>query len=164
LILVSYHHKNTEQVAKVIAEVLNAKILSPEDVRSDEIRDFNLIGFGSGTYDGKNHQSLLDLASRMPPSSGQSVFIFSTNGAPVSVYGRARYDRQPEYLQLVAKNHLPLRELLQSKGYRVIDEFSCGGLNTNSFLRLLGGINKGRPDQEDLRHAEEFAEGLKSKQ
>jgi flavodoxin len=54
-----------------------------------------------------------------------------------------------------------LREKLKSKGYWIIDEFSCPGLNTNSFLKLFGGINKGRPNTKDLKHAEEFAEKLK---
>jgi len=55
---------------------------------------------------------------------------------------------------------LALREKLQSRGYVVVDEFSCPGFNTNSFLTLFGGINKGRPNAEDLMHAEEFARNL----
>jgi flavodoxin len=35
------------------------------------------------------------------------------------------------------------------------------GFNTNSFLKLFGGINKGRPNAEDLKRAEEFAQKLK---
>jgi hypothetical protein len=30
-----------------------------------------------------------------------------------------------------------------------------------SFLKLFGGINKGRPNAEDLKHAEEFALNMK---
>ena len=63
--------------------------------------------------------------------------------------------------EFVAQNHLLLREKLQSKGYTIIDEFSCAGFNTNSFLKLFGGLNKGRPDAEDLRHAHDFAENVK---
>jgi len=54
-----------------------------------------------------------------------------------------------------------LREKLQSKGYMIVDEFSCKGFNTNSFLKLFGGMNKGRPNALDLKHAEEFAQNLK---
>ncbi|MBA7485539.1 hypothetical protein ES707_21087 [subsurface metagenome] len=61
----------------------------------------------------------------------------------------------------VAKDHSMLREKLQSKGYMIVDEFSCKGFNTNSFLKLFGGMNKGRPNAEDLKHAEEFAQNLK---
>jgi flavodoxin len=63
----------------------------------------------------------------------------------------------------VAKDHLLLREKLQRKGYMIVDEFSCKGFNTNSFMKYFGGMNKGRPNAEDLKHAEEFAQNLKQK-
>jgi flavodoxin len=66
-----------------------------------------------------------------------------------------------EFTRYVAKNHSSLREKLQSKGYMIVDEFSCAGFNTNSINKLFGGINKGRPNAEDLKHAEEFAQNLK---
>jgi len=56
-----------------------------------------------------------------------------------------------------------LKEKLQMKGYTIVDEFICPGFNTNSFLKLFGGINKGRPNAEDLKHAETFAKNLKKK-
>jgi hypothetical protein len=42
----------------------------------------------------------------------------------------------------------------------IVDEFACKGFNTNSFMKYLGGMNKGRPNAEDLRHAKEFAQNL----
>jgi hypothetical protein len=61
----------------------------------------------------------------------------------------------------VAKDHAQLREKLQSKGYMIVDEFSCKGFNTNSFMKYFGGMNKGRPNAEDLKNANEFAQNLK---
>jgi flavodoxin len=58
------------------------------------------------------------------------------------------------------KNHLLIKQKLQSKGYTIVDEFACAGFNTNSFLKYFGGINKGRPNAEDLNRAEGFARGL----
>ncbi len=66
-----------------------------------------------------------------------------------------------EFTKYIIKNHSSLREKLKAKGYKIIDEFSCAGLNTNSINKLFGGINKGRPNAEDLKHAEEFALKLK---
>jgi hypothetical protein len=62
--------------------------------------------------------------------------------------------------RITEQNHALLREKLVSRGYSVVVEFSCGGFNTNSFLKLFGGLNKGRPNAEDLRHAGDFAESL----
>jgi flavodoxin len=147
LVLVSYHHKNTEKIARVLADVLDAPIRSPQEVRSGEIQGYDLIGFGSGIYDGMHHKALLELAEGLPDSEGKKAFLFSTS-AIVSD-------------DKVAKDHSALRSKLQQKGYEIIDEFACKGLNTNSFLKYFGGMNKGRPDKEDCDHAREFAINLK---
>ena len=46
----------------------------------------------------------------------------------------------------------------------IVDEFAFKGFNTNSFMKYLGGMNKGRPNAEDLKHAEEFVQNLKQNQ
>ncbi|MFW9895091.1 MAG: hypothetical protein ACFFD7_04735 [Candidatus Thorarchaeota archaeon] len=56
-----------------------------------------------------------------------------------------------------------LRKKLQLKGYIIIDKFTCKGFSTNSFLKYFGGMNKGRPNKEDLKNAEQFAKNLKQK-
>jgi flavodoxin len=61
------------------------------------------------------------------------------------------------------KDHSILRKKLKSKGYRIIDEFQCKGFNTNSFMRFFGGMNKGRPNDEDIINAKDFAQKLKLK-
>ncbi len=62
--------------------------------------------------------------------------------------------------EYVRKTHSRLKEKLQSKGYTVVDEFGCIGWNTNSFLKLFRGINKGRPNEDDLKRAEKFIKDL----
>lgn len=147
LILYSYHHKNTEKIANVFAKVLDAQIKTPQQINPEELQEYSLIGFGSGIYDEKHHKFLLELADKLPQVTSKKAFIFSTSSN----------------LEPFAKNHSALREKLQSKGYMIVDEFTCAGFNTNSFLKLFGGINKGRPNSEDLKHAEEFAQNLKKK-
>ena len=147
LILFSYHHKNTEKIANVIAKVLDAQIKAPQQIQTEELQEYSLVGFGSGIYDEKHHKLLLDLADELPQVTNRKAFIFSTS----AMMGKDK----------VAKDHSLLREKLQSKGYVIVDEFACKGFNTNSFLKYFGGMNKGRPNAEDLKHAEEFAQNLK---
>ncbi len=64
----------------------------------------------------------------------------------------------------MAKNHRLIKEKLQAKGYAIVGEFSCPGFNTNSFLKHIGGLNKGRPNGEDRARAEAFATGLMQEQ
>jgi flavodoxin len=146
LVLYSYHHNNTEKVAKVFAEVLDAEIKTPDQTDPEELQEYSLVGFGSGIYGEKHHRFVLDFADKLPQVSDRRAFIFSTS----AILGKDK----------VAKDHSTLREKLQSKGFVIVDEFACRGFNTNSFMKYLGGMNKGRPNAEDLKHAEEFAQNL----
>ena len=147
LVLFSYHHNNTEKLANVFSKVLDAQIKTPKEINPEELFEYDLIGFGSGIDSDKHYQVLLDFACIIPLLPDKNTIIFSTSG----LTGEEKR----------AKDHSMLRDILQGKGCRMVGEFQCRGFNTNSFLRFLGGINKGRPNAEDLKRAEEFAQNLK---
>ena len=153
VVVFSYHHKNTEKIANACAKALGAAVKTPQQVKPEEIAGYDLVGFGSGIYSATFHESLLDLADRLPQVSDKKAFLFSTYGAPAVFAGG----------DFVKNNHAQIREKLQIKGYTVIGEFGCAGWNTNSFLKYFGGLNKGRPDAEDLKDAEAFARDMKEK-
>ncbi len=94
-------------------------------------------------------------ADSLPRGADRKAFIFSTCGMPVFAAGKS------SVTAYAVKNHSALREKLTSRGYEVIGEFSCAGHNTNSYLKLFGGLNKGRPNADDLADAEESARALK---
>lgn len=146
IIVYSYHHNNTARIAQAFSKVLNAQIKTPDQVTQEELQYYDLIGFGSGIDSGKHYKPILDFADSLPKVKNQRSFIFSTS----AIQGAAK----------VEKDHSLLRDKLTSKGFVIVDEFSCKGFNTNSFLKYFGGMNKGRPDSEDLKNAEEFAYGL----
>jgi flavodoxin len=142
IICLSVHHRNTEKIAKAMAEVLSAEILRPDEVNITRLFEYDLIGFGSGIYFGQHHQELLNLAEQLPVLN-RKAFIFSTKGiGPKSLYHRA------------------LGERLTKKGLKIIADFSCPGFDSNGFIKLFGGINKQRPNEEDLAEAKEFARKL----
>jgi flavodoxin len=150
LVLYSYHHKNTEAVAKVLAQVLGAKIVTPREVNAAELAGYDLVGFGSGIDSGKHYAPILDLAGKLPPVDAKKAFIFSTCGAPAFIVTEG----------FIRSNHAALRGKLEAKGYTIVGEFGCPGFNTNVFLKYLGGLNKKRPNAEDLKRAEAFARSL----
>jgi flavodoxin len=153
VVVFSYHHGNTEKIAHAVANVLDAPVKTPRQVTPDEIRDYDLIGFGSGIYSATFDASVLDLADRLPQVSEKKAFLFSTYGAPAFIANR----------EFIEKNHQQIREKLKAKGYTVIGEFGCAGWNTNSFLNIFGGLNKGKPDAGDLKNAEAFAREMHRK-
>ena len=142
IVYASVHHKNTEKVAKVIAAEMGADLVSIGEVQPAALTTYDLIGFGSGIYDHHFHQALLHFVETLPTVTEKQAFVFSTCG----VRG--------------TRGHAAFKELLASRGFSVVGDFSCKGWDTNSFFKLFGGINKGRPNEEDLEEAREFARGL----
>ena len=102
IVLFSYHHKNTEKIAQVIAKVIGAEIKTPEQTDPNTLTSLELVGFGSGVYFGKLGKPILELADKIPQVTGKKAFIFSTSGRA----GKA-----------AAKFHKTLKEKLESKGY-----------------------------------------------
>jgi flavodoxin len=153
VIVFSYHHGNTEKIAHTMARVLGAEVKLPGQVYPEELWQYELIGFGSGIYGATFDPSVLTLADRLSYAAGKKAFLFSTYGAPAFIANR----------EFIEKNHQEIRETLQIKGYRIIGEFGCAGWNTNSFLKIFGGLNKGRPNAEDLTNAEAFARDMMEK-
>lgn len=142
IIYESVHHRNTQKIAKAIAKVLNATLLKPNEVDINNLKEYDLIGFGSGIYAWRHHRSLLKLANKLP-TLNKKAFIFSTAGS------------------LSPSNHNSLRKKLTKKYFKIIKEFSCKGFDTVGPLKLFGGINKGRPNEQDLENARAFAKTLK---
>ena len=155
IVVYSYHHNNTQKVAQVMAKVLDAKVKSPQQTNPEELNQYDIVGFGAGIDSGKHYKELLDFADNLPQVTNKKAFVFSTSGTPIGISGQQRLEAYTR------KCHTTLKETLQSKGYTIIDEFGCAGFNTNKFLKWFGGINKGRPNEEDLKNAEAFAEKLK---
>jgi len=145
IICVSVSHANTAAVARAMADVLGAEVREPELVDPRTLSDHDLVGFGSGIFAGTHHPRLRHYVEQLPTVSGRRAFVFTTSGL-----GRSQsrpWERS-------------LDSLLRDKGYDVVGSFACRGFDTWLPLRLVGGLNKGRPDSRDLAQAREFAERI----
>ena len=153
VIVFSYHHNNTEKIANACAKVLGAEVKTPQQVKPEEIAEYDLVGFGSGIYSATFDPSVLDLADRLQNAAGKKAFLFSTYGAPAFIANR----------EFIEKNHRQNPGKAAGKrvhGYRGI---RVCRVEHKQFSRFFGGLNKGRPNAEDLRNAEEFARSVKGK-
>ena len=140
----SEHHQNTEKVARVMATKIKAELREAKDVNPTDIGNYDIIGFGSGVYNGRLHQDLSDIIDKIPYQDNKKSFIISTTGS--MTYSKFAHDR--------------LRPLLIDKGFKIIGEFSCLGFDT---ALSSEGINKGKPDKQDLENAERFIQGILKK-
>ena len=140
----SEHHQNTEKIAKAMAAKIGADLEEAKEVRIENINNYEIIGFGSGVYNGRFHKDLLEIIDNIPHQDNKKAFIFSTTGS--LSYSRLAHDR--------------FRPLLLDKGFKIIGEFSCPGFDT---ALTREGINKGRPNEQDLENAEKFIQDILAK-
>ena len=146
----SVHHRNTEKIAKAMIDVLDAKLVKPQEVDVNTVVEYDLVGFGSGIYAGKHHKSILKLVDRIPFQKNKKSFIFSTSGMKEGgIFNRFNKS---------------LKEKLSEKGFMIVGEFTCLGYDTFGPFKVVGGVNKGRPDKKDLERARNFAQNLSEKE
>ena len=141
----SEHHGNTEKIAKAIGSATNAELVKSENLNPDDVEiilsEYDIIGFGSGIYNGKHHKSIFKLISVQPGNLDKKVFIFSTSGVDALSRGY----------------HNSLKKELEAKGFKIIGEFNCLGFDT---AITSSGINHGKPDEKDLEDARRFVKNL----
>lgn len=148
ILVASVHHRNTVRVAEAMAGVLGADVLAPEATPVTSLDAYRLVGFGSGVYYGRLHDSLHDWVRGLPdaPAASRPAFVFSTSGLPM----------------LAPLWHTSLTRLLVAKGFEILGAFACRGYDTWGPLRFTGGLNRGHPDARDLERARRFAEWLEA--
>lgn len=144
IVYTSVHHNNTEKVARAMGGALGAEVLRAADATADTVDPADLVGFGSGIYFNSHHKTLLSFAESLPdrPSGSARAFVFSTSGRGGT------------------GSHRKLKEILAKKGFEIAGEFACKGWDTYSIFKYIGGLNRGRPDGDDLEDAAAFARRL----
>lgn len=141
IIYYSCHHGNTEKVANAMAEVTKATVLTVFNVNESDIKNYDVIGIGSGIAYGKHYSRLIEAADRLN-LKGKKVFVFSTSGT-----GNPKFNSA-----LIAR--------LKRKGVSVVGSFACKGFDTNGPLMLIGGIAKGHPNKNNLNDAHKFVQRI----
>jgi flavodoxin len=180
IVYASGHHGNTEKIATVFADTLNAEkknlvvstagvhnsyfltfilgrphdrwnVTKLEQIDAAALDEYDLVGFGSGAYYFQLHPALFQFIERFPMVENKKAFVFTTSGLTSKF--------------LVRFYHEPLKNILAAKGFDVIGEFNAGGFDTFGAAQIIGfgGLKKGRPNAADLSKARTFANHLKEK-
>ncbi|MFD0425357.1 flavodoxin family protein [Streptomyces parvus] len=151
IVCVSVSHGNTLRVADAMAQPLGARIVSPEEADPRELAAADLVGFGSGVFYGRLHPRLTGFVRALPSGPrqdrpGAHAFVFASSGLPETP---------------VMPFTRPLVRLLEGKGFDVAGTFACRALDTWAPFKLVGGLNRHRPNTDDLAAARVFAERLR---
>lgn len=145
IIYKSIHHGNTLEVIEEMADVLRADLMEMDLAEKETLKDYDLIGFGSGIYNGRHYKELIKFVRELPDDflEGKQTFLISTSGMPKIPFLH-NFDKY-------------LRESVEAKGGEILDSFNCRGFDNYGFLGIFGGINKNHPNNKDLQKARFFA-------
>lgn len=138
----SKHHGNTKKLLDAIAERHPVTLIDVTQQPDVDLSGFDRIGFASGIYYSAFAKPIVSFAKERLPE-GKEVFFIYTHGAPGGSFLRS------------------IREVTSAKHSREIGEYRCQGFDTFGPFKLVGGLAKGHPTEEEIRNAVTFYEGLK---
>ncbi len=138
ILYASPHHGNTKKVAERMAKKIGARLVDVTQEELPVLAGYRLIGLASGAYFGTLHESLVKIAQEAPFTPEQRVFLADTCGAGYKDYT------------------YKVRMLLEERGITCLGRFQCPGDDTYGPWKLIGGIRKSRPNEHDLKMAEQF--------
>lgn len=144
IIYASTHHGNTQKVMEFIAKGCHVEIVDATKVHEKDLKDYDLIGFASGIFYSKFAAPVLNFA-RVNLPMNKDVFFIATAGNP-----------RKSYFDSIA-------EITAEKHCREQGRFQCKGFDTYGPLKLVGGINKGHPDETELKEAVDFYKTMEGK-
>ena len=137
IIYASTHHGNTRKVVEAISNEFNVELVDATKVHEWDLSQYDLIGFASGIFFAKFAKPVLEFARTNLPAK-KEVFLIATAGNPMDL------------------NFHSIADIVSEMRCREVGRFQCKGFDTYGPFKLVGGIQKGHPDQKDLRAAVEF--------
>ena len=139
IVYASVHHGNTEKLIKRIAEECRVDLIDAIKQMNADLNDYDIIGFASGIYYSKFHKSILKFIEKNL-ADDKKVFLICTYGG--------------------SANFKSIEQILNKKHASVVGKFGCKGYDTFGPFKLIGGIAKGHPDEEDMKNAVDFVKRL----
>ena len=137
----STHHGNTEKVLNKIKEKFPETVLiKAGDFNPDDFNRYEAIGFASGIFYFKFAKPVDKLFERALVSGVQNLFFIYTAGAVNAGFEKT------------------LRKKTEQSGKICMGIFGCKGFDTFGPLKLIGGLNKNRPNEKDFKNAIDFFE------
>ena len=141
IIYASTHHGSTKKLADAIADRYDVHLIDATKQYSADMSEYDLIGFASGIDFGKFYEVVEQFLEENLPENKRVFFLYTC--ARVS-------DRFTETIKTAARK----------KGAVMLGEYGCRGFNTYGPWKMIGGMNKGHPSEEEQQGAVEFFESL----
>lgn len=144
IIYESTHHGNTKKIVDAITQKHNAEAVSIEDAESVELSGYDMVGLAAGIAFGKFYKRMEEFAAKIP--SGKRAFLLYTCGNPSGGYVKS------------------ITKTLESNGVKVMGSYGCRGYDTYGPFKLVGGIAKGHPTEEEIDGAVAFYDKISGRE
>ena len=141
IVYYSTHHGNTKKLLDAIVDKNEVTLIDVTGNPQTDISEYDRIGFASGIYYASFAKEIKEYAEAHLPE-GKDVFFIYTHGAPKGNFLKA------------------MREIVAQKRCRELGEYRCLGFDTFGPFKLVGGIAKGHPTEEEIKGAVDFYGGL----
>ena len=141
IVYYSEHHGNTKKLLDAIAAQHEVALINVTKQPETDLSAYDRIGFASGIYYTSFAKQLIAYAQEHLPE-GKEVFFIYTHGAPKGSFLNA------------------IRQVTEAKNCEEIGEYHCQGFDTFGPFKLLGGIAKGHPTEEEIAAAVSFYASL----
>lgn len=76
----SVHHGNTRKIAETVAHSLKGDLFDLEDFNRDMVKEYDLIGFGSGIYYYRPHKDMRKFLETLDEVENKEAFTFKPVG------------------------------------------------------------------------------------
>ena len=142
IIYYSKHHENTKKLIDAIkAEHAEVDLIDVTQKREQDLHGYDVIGIASGIYYGEFAEQVLNFARvNLPPQ--KKVFFMATCGNPMKSYFKG------------------ISKITADKQCVEVGKYLCKGFDTFGPFKLVGGIQKGHPTDEEIKSAVEFYNGI----
>ena len=141
IVYYSEHHGNTKKLLDAIAAKHDVTLINVTKTPESDLSGYDRIGLASGIYYSSFAKQLLAYAEEHLPE-GKDVFYIFTHGAPKGMFLNA------------------VRKIAEAKHCRELGDYHCQGFDTFGPFKLVGGIAKGHPTEDEISGAVSFYEGL----
>ena len=142
IVYYSQHHGNTKKLLDAIkAADPSVELVDVTSQPTTDLSSNDRIGFASGIYFSAFAKQIVSYADTYLPED-KEVFYIYTHGAPKGDFLKA------------------MREIAGKKHCKELGEYRCQGFDTFGPFKLVGGIAKGHPTEDEIKAAVEFYKGL----
>lgn len=140
IVYYSQHHGNTKKLLDAIKDKYDVDLIKVTEGSDADLSEYEMIGLASGIYYGSFAKQIIAFAEEKLPE-GKDVFLITTSGAnPSNGFYKA------------------VTDAVEKKDCKVIGRYGCFGYDTFGPFKLVGGLKKGHPTEEEIEGAVAFFE------